>query len=366
MLHAGIIGLPNVGKSTLFNAMTRSDAVSGNYMFSTLEPNVGRVFLNDPRLDVLRDMVQSRKVVPTTVEFIDIPGLVSGSSKGEGIGNQFLSTIREVDAICQVIRCFIDDNVLHVSDSIDPLRDILTIQLELNYADLDSVTKRLGRMEKKIKTAATSDEKLEFETLKKIEEALYNDIPIRLLDLTDDEKRVIKSYNFLSQKPMLYVANVSEEDIIDLDHSELYQQVLNQGLKDKCPVFPISAKLEHELVLLDEEEKVEFMEELGLKESALDGFIRVAYDTLGLETYFTNGVQETRAWTFKKGMTARECAGIIHSDFERGFIRAETVAYDDLLKYGSHQAAKEAGRVRLEGKDYIVKDGDVMLFRFNV
>lgn len=366
MLHAGIVGLPNVGKSTLFNTLTKSNVMSGNYMFATTEANFGTVSLPDRRLDVLATMHKSKKIVPTTVEFVDIPGLVSGSSQGEGLGNQFLGSIRDTDAICHVIRCFHDDNVMHVNNKIDPINDIITVQLELNYADLDSVTKRIPKLEKKALVGGASDDKLEYDTLKKIEKALTNDTPIRLMGLDKEEERVIKSYNFLSQKPMLYVANLDESSFKNLENDPLYQSVLKQAEIDQCGVVAICAKFEQELAGLDEVDQKIFMEDLGITESSLNYLIRITYHTLGLETYFTTGEDETRAWTFKTGMTAPQCAGIIHSDFERGFIRAETVSFSDLEKYGSHQKCKEAGKVRLEGKDYKVKDGDVMLFRFNV
>jgi len=366
MLRAGIVGLPNVGKSTLFNTLTKSNVMSGNYMFSTTEANFGTVSLPDRRLDVLAKMHKSKKIVATTVEFVDVPALVSGSSQGEGLGNQFLSSLRDTDAICHVIRCFYDENVLHVRDKIDPITDILTVQLELNYADLDSVLKRISKIEKKALVGGSHEDKYEYDTLKKIEEALTNDIPIRLMDLDKEELKLIKSYNFLSQKPMLYIANLDEASFKDLSKDGLYQSILKQGELDHCEVVPICAKFEQELTGLDEADQKVFMEDIGITESSLDHLIRISYHTLGLETYFTTGEDETRAWTFKTGMTAPQCAGIIHSDFERGFIRAETVSFDDLEKYGSHHKCKEAGRVRLEGKDYKVKDGDVMLFRFNV
>lgn len=366
MLKAGIVGLPNVGKSTLFNAITKSAALAANYPFATIDPNVGVVTLKDRRLDVLASMYKSGKIVPTTVEFTDIAGLVKGASKGEGLGNQFLSHIREVDTICQVVRLFKDENIIHVEGSVDPLRDIDIIQLELNIADYDTVVKRIPRIEKKAKTGGNSDEKAEYEVLVKIKDALEENKPIRLMDLSEEEKSIIKGYNFLSSKAMVYIANVSETEILTLDSNPVYQKLLEKGLSEDADVVAISAQIEAELAQLSDEDRSLFMEELGLEESGLDQLIRTTYHRLGLETYFTAGPMEARAWTFKKGMTAPQCAGIIHTDFERGFIRAETVAYDDLVKYGSYLGAKEAGRVRQEGKEYLVKDGDVMLFKFNV
>lgn len=366
MLRAGIVGLPNVGKSTLFNAITKAGALAANYPFATIDPNVGIVTLKDSRLDVLATMYQSKKIVPTTVEFIDIAGLVKGASKGEGLGNQFLSHIREVDTICQVVRLFSDDNIVHVEGSVNPLRDIETIQLELNFADIDTINKRLPKIEKKAKVGGSSDEKAEYEVLKKCQEGLLNDVPLRLLGLTEEEKTVIKSFNFLSLKPMVYICNVSMEELQTLEENDLYQKVTEKGNSEGADVVAISAQIESELSMLEDDEKEVFMTELGMNESGLDKLIRITYHRLGLETYFTAGPMEARAWTFKKGMSAPECAGIIHTDFERGFIRAETVSYDDLVKHGSYQQAKEAGRVRLEGKEYKVQDGDVMLFRFNV
>jgi GTP-binding protein YchF len=366
MLRAGIVGLPNVGKSTLFNAITKSAALAANYPFATIDPNVGVVTLKDNRLDVLANMYKSGRIVPTTVEFTDIAGLVKGASKGEGLGNQFLSHIRDVDTICQVVRLFKDDNIIHVEGSVDPLRDIDIIQLELNISDYDSISKRIPKIEKKAKVGGSSDEKEEYELLIKIKQGLEDNTPIRLMDLTNDEKNIIKSYNFLSAKAMVYIANVSEEETKNLDQNEVYQRLIQKGLAEDADVVAISAQIESELAQLSDEERLMFMAELGLEESGLDQLIRTTYHRLGLQTYFTAGPMEARAWTFKKGMSAPQCAGIIHTDFERGFIRAETVAFDDLVKYGTYQGAKEAGRVRQEGKDYLVKDGDVMLFKFNV
>lgn len=354
---AGIIGLPNVGKSSLFNALTNLDTPVGSYMFATKEATKGIVFLDDIRLHKLQDLHQTKRLIKATFEFIDIPALVSGSSKGEGLGNTFLQTIRNVDCLVHVIRCFHDEDVLHAFDTLDPIRDIETVQLELNYADLEQIEKRLSKTKK-----GPKDE--EHDVLVKLRDGLYDDIPIRRLDLTEDELKLIRSYNFLSLKPLLYVANVDEADLGK--DTDFLQQIQAYALKDNATVITLSAKVELELRDLDEADKALFMEELNISESVGNKVVRGAFDLLKLETFFTSGEIETRAWTFKTGMNAKECAGIIHSDIERGFIRAETVAYDDLMHYGSDQKAKEAGKVRLEGRDYIVKDGDVIFFRFNV
>lgn len=364
-LTAGIVGLPNVGKSTLFNAITKAGALAANYPFATIDPNVGVVEVPDERLKKLTELVEPKKTVPTTFEFTDIAGIVKGASKGEGLGNKFLSHIREVDAICQVVRCFEDENITHVAGKVDPIADIEVINLELALADLESVAKRYEKVSKVAKQK-DKDALIEEAILAKIKEALENGKPARSVELSDDEKKVIKGLNLLTIKPMLYVANVSEDEILDIDNNEYVQKVREYADAEGSKVITICAKIEEEISQLDDEEKAMFLEELGIKESGLDQLIRASYDLLGLATYFTAGVQEVRAWTFRKGMKAPECAGIIHSDFERGFIRAETVSYDDLIEAGSMQAAKEAGKVRLEGKDYVVQDGDIMLFRFNV
>jgi GTP-binding protein YchF len=364
MLKAGIIGLPNVGKSTLFNAITKAEALAANYPFATIEPNVGVVYVLDSRLDVLNKIYKPKKVIPTAYEFIDIAGLVRGASKGEGLGNQFLSHIREVDAICQVVRCFDDNNITHVEGSIDPLRDIETIKIELYLADLDSIEKRMARLEKKAK-AKSKEAILEFDILSRIKDALDHDQNPRDLSFEEDEIKVMKSFNLLSLKPMIYIANVSEETLHDPMSNKHYLNVLDYAKKEDVEVVLISAQVEMEIASLAPDEQMTFLEAYGLKKSGLNEVIERSYKLLGLKTYFTAGEPEVRAWTFKKGMKAPQCAGIIHSDFEHGFIKAETLAYDDLVKYGTPQLAKENGRVRLEGKDYVVADGDIMHFRFN-
>lgn len=364
-LTAGIVGLPNVGKSTLFNAITKAGAEAANYPFCTIDPNVGIVEVPDERLQKLTELVVPKKTVPTAFEFTDIAGIVEGASKGEGLGNKFLSHIREVDAICQVVRCFEDENITHVSGKVNPIDDIEVINLELILADMESVDKRLLRVTKMAKQK-DKDSMAEEPVLLKFKEAFENEQPARSVELTPEEYNIIKGMHLLTIKPMLYVANVSEDEIADAENNEHVKTVQEFAKKDNAEVIVICAKIEEEMAELDDEEKAMFLEELGIKESGLDQMIKAAYHLLGLATYFTAGVQEVRAWTFIKGMKAPQCAGVIHTDFERGFIRAETVSYDALVEAGSMAAAKEAGKVRLEGKEYIVQDGDVMLFRFNV
>ncbi|GEL06153.1 redox-regulated ATPase YchF [Rummeliibacillus sp. G93] len=364
-LTAGIVGLPNVGKSTLFNAITKAGALAANYPFATIDPNVGIVEVPDARLDELTKLVQPKKTVPTAFEFTDIAGIVKGASKGEGLGNKFLAHIREVDAITQVVRCFEDENITHVAGKVDPISDIEVINLELILADLESVDKRYAKVEK-LARQKDKEAMVEAPVLEKVKEAFANEKPARSVDLSDEELKIIKSLNLLTLKPMLYVANVSEDEVADVSNNQYVQTVRDYAAKEGAEVIVVCAKIEEEIAVLDDEEKAMFLEELGIEESGLDQLIKASYSLLGLATYFTAGVQEVRAWTFRKGMKAPQCAGVIHSDFERGFIRAETVSYDDLMQYGSMSAAKEAGRVRLEGKEYVVQDGDIMLFRFNV
>ncbi|MCI7240123.1 MAG: redox-regulated ATPase YchF [Aerococcus suis] len=362
-LTAGIVGLPNVGKSTLFNAITKSTVEAANYPFATIDPNVGVVEVPDERLDKLSDLYQPKKTIPTTFEFTDIAGIVKGASKGEGLGNKFLANIREVDAICHVVRCFNDGNITHVSGKIDPAEDIETINLELILADLESVSKRYEKVAKMAKSK-DHDAVVEAEAMKKVKDALEAGQSARTVDLTEEEYPFIKQMYLLTMKPVLYVANVQEDDAATgNDYVELVRDIAAQ---DDAEVVVVSAKIEEELATLDEEDRDMFLEDLGMEQSGLDVLIQQAYTLLGLETFFTAGEPEVRAWTFRKGMKAPQAAGVIHSDFERGFIRAETVSYDDLIELGSTQAAKEHGKYRSEGKDYVVQDGDVMLFRFNV
>lgn len=364
-LTTGIVGLPNVGKSTLFNAITQVGAESANYPFCTIDPNVGIVEVPDPRLTKLTELVQPKKTVPTAFEFTDIAGIVEGASKGEGLGNKFLSHIRQVDAISHVVRCFEDENITHVSGRVDPIRDIEVINLELILADLDSVDKRISKVEKLAKSK-DKEAIAEHEVLVLLKEAFENEKPARSVELTDEQKKIVQGMHLLTMKPVLYVANVNEEGLLDADENPLVQKVREFAAAENSEVIVVCAKIEEEISELEGEEKAMFLEELGIQESGLDQLIRAAYSLLGLSTYFTAGVQEVRAWTIRKGTKAPQAAGVIHTDFERGFIRAEVVAYDDLIEAGSHSAAKEKGKVRLEGKDYVVADGDVIHFRFNV
>jgi len=364
-MKLGIVGLPNVGKSTLFNAITKAGAESANYPFCTIDPNVGIVTVPDERLDVLTKMYNSKKTVPATIEFVDIAGLVKGASKGEGLGNKFLSHIREVDAIIHVVRCFEDANIVHVEGSIDPKRDIDTINIELMLSDLDIIEKRIDRTRKMLK----GDKKYqaELDTLLKVKEALENGTCVRLLDLSDEEKEMLKEVALITAKPVIYATNVSEDDFIEgIENNNFVKQVEEIASKENSLVLPISAKIESEIAELDEDEKKEFLSELGISESGLDRLIKASYKLLGLMSYLTAGEPEVRAWTIKIGTKAPQAAGKIHSDFERGFIRAEVISYSDLIECGSMTAAKEKGLVRSEGKEYVFQDGDVVLFRFNV
>lgn len=363
-LTAGIIGLPNVGKSTLFNAITKANVLSANYPFATIEPNVGVVEVKDLRVDEIVKLVKPKSIVYTAFAFTDIAGLVKGASLGEGLGNQFLSHIREVDAICHVVRCFDNDDIIHVYNKIDPVEDIETVNLELAFADLDVIQKRISRIEKKAKNSTEADVIKEYNVLVRIREALQSGIPARNVDLSPEEFEIIKNYNFLTIKPMIYVLNVGEDE---LSSDNKYVAAVREFAKtDNTNIVKISAKIEEELSELTDEDKQMFLEELEIPESGLDVLIHTAYDMLGLETFFTAGEKEVRAWTFKKGMKAPQCAGVIHTDFEKGFIKAEVISYEDFMKYGSLQSAKLAGRVRIEGKEYIFKDGDITIFRFNV
>lgn len=363
-LTAGIVGLPNVGKSTLFNAITKKNILIANYPFATIDPNVGVVTVPDNRLKVLNDMYNPKKLIETTFEFTDIAGLVKGASKGEGLGNKFLSHIREVDSICEVVRCFDDSNVIHVEGSSDPIRDIEIINIELTLADLDIVNNRLEKIEKKAQTTKDKDALKELSILKIIKESLESDIPARRLKFSEDELKIIKGYNLLTQKPIIYIANIDENDIGK--NNEYTNKVREYALKDNAEVIEMCAKIESEMSSLEDEEKKEFLNELGIKESGLDILIRATYNLLGLKTFFTVGSDEVRAWTFKNGMKAPQCAGIIHTDFERGFIKAEVMSYEDLISLGNEVKVKEGGKLRLEGKEYEMKDGDICHFRFNV
>ena len=363
-LTAGIVGLPNVGKSTLFNAITKAGALAANYPFATIDPNVGIVEVPDTRLNKLTEMVEPKKTIPTTFEFTDIAGIVKGASKGEGLGNKFLSHIREVDAICQVVRAFDDENVTHVAGRVNPLDDIEVINMELVLADLESVEKRLPRIEKMARQKDKTAE-MEFRILSRIKEALEEGNPVRSLDFNEEDQKYVNQAQLLTSKKMLYIANVGEDEIGD-DENDKVKTIREYAAKEDSEVIVISAKIEEEIATLDDEDKEMFLEDLGIEEPGLDRLIRTTYDLLGLSTYFTAGVQEVRAWTFRQGMTAPQCAGIIHTDFERGFIRDEVTSYDDYVEHGGEQGAKEAGKQRLEGKDYIMQDGDIVHFRFNV
>ena len=364
-LKAGIVGLPNVGKSTLFNAITKKNILAANYPFATIEPNVGVVLVPDKRIDFLKGLYNPPSVVPTTFEFIDIAGLVQGASSGEGLGNKFLSHIREVDAIIEVVRCFDDPNITHVTGKVDPLNDIDIINVELILADLEIITNRIGKIEKKAETTKDKETVIELNILKRCHEALLNNIPLRNIELTKDEKKIIKNFNFLTIKPLIYVANVNEDALTGEDNKYV-KDLKAFAEKEGTEVIVMCAKLEADLADESEEEKDEFLKSYGIESSGLDKLIFASYKLLGLETFFTVGKDEVRAWTFKKGMKAPACAGIIHNDFERGFIKAEVMSYEDLFELKDEKKVKEAGKLRIEGKDYEVRDGDICYFRFNV
>ena len=363
-MKIGIVGLPNVGKSTMFNAITNAGAECANYPFCTIEPNVGVVPVPDERLDELTKMYKPEKTTHAIIEFVDIAGLVKGASKGEGLGNKFLSHIREVDAICEVVRCFEDPNIVHVDGSIDPIRDIETINLELIFADIETLNKRIDSVKKKLKADKKCQEELD--VLEKIKNVLENGKSARTVELNDDEKEFLKDTFLLTMKPILYIANVSEEQLADASDDENVKKVVMYAKQENAEVIPLCVKIEEELASLDGDDKKEMLEALGLESSGLDKVIKASYDLLGLMSFLTAGEPEVRAWTIKKGTKAPQAAGKIHSDIERGFIRAEIVSYDDLMREGSMTAAKEKGLVRSEGKEYIMQDGDIVLFRFNV
>ena len=364
-MKIGIVGLPNVGKSTLFNAITKAGAESANYPFCTIEPNVGIVTVPDKRIDVLSKMYETLKTTYATIEFVDIAGLVKGASKGEGLGNKFLSHIRETDAIAHIVRCFEDEQIVHVNGKIDPISDIETINLELIFSDIETVTKRIERVQKQTKSG---DKKsiIELEILKNLLAHLESGKSARTFDMSDEDKDLLKDVYLLTSKPVIYVANVSENQIENMDNDKYVNLVKEYAKKENASVISLCAKLEEDLSELDDEDKQALMEGYNIKESGLDKLIKASYSLLGLISYLTAGKQEVRAWTIKNGTKAPQAAGKIHSDFERGFIKAEVVSYDDLIKYGTMQKVKENGLVRLEGKDYVVKDGDIILFRFNV
>ncbi len=364
-LTAGIVGLPNVGKSTLFNAITKQEILAANYPFATIEPNVGTVIVPDKRVEVLEKMYMPNKTIPTTFEFTDIAGLVKGASTGEGLGNKFLSHIREVDAIVEVVRCFDDKNIIHVDGNVDPIRDIEVINLELVFSDLEIIDNRINKIAKKAQTSKNKDDLIEYNLLLRIKENLEKNIPVRKLDFDEEELKILSSFRLITAKPIIYVANVDEDTII-AGENEYVKEVREYAKKENTEVVMICAKIESELAELELEEKTAFLKELGIEESGLSSLIKSTYSLLGLATYFTVGPDEVRAWTFRKGMKAPSCAGLIHTDFEKGFIRAEVMSYQDLINCGNELKVKEAGKMRLEGKDYLMQDGDICHFRFNV
>ena len=364
-LTAGIVGLPNVGKSTLFNAITKAGAEMANYPFATIDPNVGMVEVPDKRLERIQELIPAKKVVPTTFEFTDIAGIVKGASKGEGLGNKFLENIRQVDAIVHVVRAFDDDNITHVTGKVDPIDDIETINLELGLADLEAVDKRLAKVQRAAK-GSDKEAKAELAVLEKIRPVLEAGKSVRTIDFTEDELPIVKGLFLLTSKPVLYVANVGEDEIADPDSNKYIQSIRDYVKDEGAEVIGVAAASEEEIAEMDEADKAEFLEMEGVEEPGLNRLIRASYALLGLETFFTAGGKETRAWTYKKGTKAPQAAGIIHSDFERGFIRAEVMSYADLDQYETQNAVKEAGKLRVEGKDYVMEDGDIVEFRFNV
>ena len=363
-MKIGIVGLPNVGKSTMFNSITKAGAECANYPFCTIEPNVGVVGVPDERLDELTKMYLPQKTTHAVIEFVDIAGLVKGASKGEGLGNKFLSHIRETDSICEVVRCFEDSNVVHVDGRIDPIRDIETINLELIFADIETVNKRLDKAKKNLK--ADKKYQQEIDLLEKIKENLENGISARAIEFNEEEQELVKEMFLLTTKPILYIANISEEQLENAENDEMVKKVKECADKEKAEVIPLCVKIEEELSGLEDEDKKEMLEALGLEESGLDKVIKKSYDLLGLMSFLTAGKPEVRAWTIKKGTKAPQAAGKIHSDIERGFIKAEVVSYSDLINSGSMANAREKGLVRSEGKEYIMQDGDIVLFKFNV